>query len=335
MRPIVLIFSIITTFSILILAKGIVLGQEIDSLYYFPSPTDSNQIGVKTKNGKIILPAKFSKMPWNRFNTPITTPYIQMHPQKENQSQNRLSPLIPCREVYDLNGNFLYFIQLFDNGPDYFSEGYRRIIKNGKMGYANQEGRVAIKPQFEFAGLFNYGYAIVYTSGWEVEYFAGGEHSRLVPKNKTSSYYLINKKGEKVALLNKASSPLDYYYEGKYYPYPFHYSAKEKRLRDSINELPILQAVTHHYTGSKIKNSVHWEITGRPSPNFKFYTFSGFATDNWKERRLTLIVNLKGEIFRVHDEDCILDQIPLEKWLRAEIFSKIRRPSSLYFLGLR
>lgn len=45
-----------------------------------------------------------------------------------------------------------YSIYQFDNGDDYFCEGLQRIVnKDGKIGFADSLGNVAIEPRFAFA----------------------------------------------------------------------------------------------------------------------------------------------------------------------------------------
>ncbi len=60
----------------------------------------------------------------------------------------------------DSQGERLYQVFLYDNGPDYPSDGYFRIVKNGRIGYADEEtGAVQIKPQYTAAYPFVNGYA--------------------------------------------------------------------------------------------------------------------------------------------------------------------------------
>jgi len=39
----------------------------------------------------------------------------------------------------------------FDNGPDYFKEGLTRIVRSGKVGFADSTLKVVIKPEWDFA----------------------------------------------------------------------------------------------------------------------------------------------------------------------------------------
>lgn len=73
------------------------------------------------------------------------------------------------------NNNIQYEVFFFDNGPDYASEGLYRIVKNGKIGFAEENtNRVVIQPQFDCAFPFENGKAKVSTQCTTVK---DGEHS--------------------------------------------------------------------------------------------------------------------------------------------------------------
>ncbi len=51
---------------------------------------------------------------------------------------------------------------MFDNGPDYFSDGLARIVSpSGKFGFINKKLEVVIEPQFDFVTPFDEGRAHV------------------------------------------------------------------------------------------------------------------------------------------------------------------------------
>lgn len=58
--------------------------------------------------------------------------------------------------AFDKNGNELFVIFPFDNGPDYISEGMFRIIDGDKIGFADVMGNVIINPRFNAALPFRY-----------------------------------------------------------------------------------------------------------------------------------------------------------------------------------
>lgn len=56
----------------------------------------------------------------------------------------------------------LYAVFVYDNGPDYPSEGLIRVVKNGKIGYADAKTyEIVIEPQFDCAYPFENGKAKV------------------------------------------------------------------------------------------------------------------------------------------------------------------------------
>jgi len=61
-------------------------------------------------------------------------------------------------ELVGINRKFheLFNVYWYDNGPDYVADGLFRIRKNGKIGYANSDGKIMIQPQFDCAFPFEH-----------------------------------------------------------------------------------------------------------------------------------------------------------------------------------
>ncbi|MGZ3848664.1 MAG: WG repeat-containing protein [Flavisolibacter sp.] len=91
----------------------------------------------------------------------------------------------------DRNENVVFNVYVFDNGPDYPSNGLFRIIKDGKIGYANLNGQIVIQPQFDCAYPFKNGKAKV---GKGCKEKTDGEHRWWTEGN----WYTIDKKGKVV-----------------------------------------------------------------------------------------------------------------------------------------
>lgn len=92
----------------------------------------------------------------------------------------------------DRNENTLYNVFVFDNGPDYPSDGLFRIVKNGQIGYANVEsGKIIIQPQFEAAYPFEDGKAKVSIKAKTVSY---GEYSKW----ENTDWFYIDKTGKRI-----------------------------------------------------------------------------------------------------------------------------------------
>ncbi|MBL3657568.1 WG repeat-containing protein [Fulvivirga sediminis] len=92
----------------------------------------------------------------------------------------------------DRNQNVLFDIVMFDNGPEPFNEGLTRVLRNGKMGYANKFGQVVIPCEYDFAKWFENGKAeVTYRAE---EHIDPDGHKRV----ESDEWFFINKKGQKL-----------------------------------------------------------------------------------------------------------------------------------------
>jgi len=92
--------------------------------------------------------------------------------------------------AFNEKGEFLYDIFWFDNGPDYIEDGMFRIIKEGKIGYANKVGEVIIEPTYKCAWPFEDGIAQVAYECKKIQF--DEEHWGW----ESDEWFYINKKGE-------------------------------------------------------------------------------------------------------------------------------------------
>lgn len=115
-------------------------------IYYFTT-SDSTKIGVEDESGKIIFPARESAYLGYDFENPITEEYLEFVGTDFNPKLPKCSPISIAGEVYDRNGKFLYYPLWFDNGIDYYEEGFRRYVENGKVGFVNKLGQKIILAQ--------------------------------------------------------------------------------------------------------------------------------------------------------------------------------------------
>jgi hypothetical protein len=92
--------------------------------------------------------------------------------------------------IKDSKKTTLYEVFLYDNGPDYPSEGLIRVVKNGKIGYANAKTyTLVIAPQFDCAFPFENGKAKVSKNCKTVK---DGEHSTWT----SDAWQYVDKKGK-------------------------------------------------------------------------------------------------------------------------------------------
>ena len=103
----------------------------------------------------------------------------------------------------DLQGRTLLTPFIFDNGPDYFSQGLARFVENGKMGFFDQSCSVVIPAAFTFATPFEQGRAAVCQDCVKVMY---GEHWTM----EGGRWSCIDTKGNVVRRLDTVrASPMD------------------------------------------------------------------------------------------------------------------------------
>jgi hypothetical protein len=84
----------------------------------------------------------------------------------------------------DKNEKILFHVFIYDNGPDYPQEGLFRIIENDKIGYADTDGKIVIRPQYDCAYPFENGQAkvgirCIEVTGEEHSEWLGGEWSQI------------------------------------------------------------------------------------------------------------------------------------------------------------
>ena len=88
-------------------------------------------------------------------------------------------------------GQRLYEVYRFDNGPDYVEEGLFRILRNGQTGFADTTGKIVIDPQFGCAYPFSGGKAKV---AYDCDLIADGDHMRM----ESDSWFYIDKTGQRL-----------------------------------------------------------------------------------------------------------------------------------------
>ncbi len=104
--------------------------------------------GYKTAAGKVVIPARYREATAfdGRGAAAVTVATSKGHPFR----------------FIDPAGAELGTAFLFDNGPDYWSDGFVRIVDaQGRFGFVDLDGKVAIKPQYAFAYPFCHGVAKV------------------------------------------------------------------------------------------------------------------------------------------------------------------------------
>lgn len=107
-------------------------------------------------------------------------------------SQGKLSMLEKDHKwvLVDEQKTVLYEVYLYDNGPDAPSDGLYRVVKDGKIGYADAStNAIVIEPQYDCAYPFENGKAKVSTNCKTIQ---DGDHSVW----ESEDWQLIDKTGK-------------------------------------------------------------------------------------------------------------------------------------------
>lgn len=122
---------------------------------YEDSTSGDHLVGYKDLEGNIVIPAKF-------------------YPYGYSDTLRKMAIVLEDGFIgIDRNGNRLFSVFNFDNGPDYVEEGLFRIIDEDKMGFANMDGDIVIPPKYDMVGAFEQGFAHFAIGGERVYH---GEH---------------------------------------------------------------------------------------------------------------------------------------------------------------
>lgn len=137
---------------------------------------DEWEYGYKNLKGDTIIPlGKYTVC----FTDTFKTYAIVIHPENGMVAINKKEEI-------------MYNVFVYDNGPDYISDGLFRIVKNDKIGYADsQRGQIVIEPQYKCAWEFENGKAQVAN---DCNIHKDGEYSIW----KSDNWFFIDIKGNKV-----------------------------------------------------------------------------------------------------------------------------------------
>lgn len=250
-----------------ILFSSVTMAQVKEKLYFFM--TKDSLYGVKNNKGKIIILPR-EVLFWSDEDTkfPITDDLIFLNTSDTGRNEPHSIGM-----MYNRKGEKLFAPFIYDNGPDWFSEGLMRFVKNGKVGFANRNGDIVIEAKFDFASQFNYGVAW-YCNGcvWK----GRGEHSSI--QGGYRGY--VNSKGDTIVIMRKLSGNNDVKIDDTtYISYPFSYSEKEQKIIASFYKIPGLSNayfVNNYSEPDSSKRKLRFEIVERPSSFYPYYHIKAF-----------------------------------------------------------
>ncbi len=137
-------------------------------LVAYEDTSKSDNWGFKDTSGQIVIPPEYSAVFEDSFINDIA--FVV---KKSDGKEDTESGII----AIDKNNKFILKPFIFDNGPDYLQEGLFRFIENGKMGFADVNGKKVIPAKYTFAESFQEGFS-AFCEGCKKENM--GEHWRMV-----------------------------------------------------------------------------------------------------------------------------------------------------------
>ena len=144
--------NIIITTLLLFISMNIYAQDDKLYIYYYPNFEDVDAtLGYVDSSGKVVIPA--GKYPYIFTAEFDKIAFVLLKDRKG---------------VYaiDRNEKILFQVCSYEIGPDIVSNGLFRIIENGKIGFANMNGEIVIKPRFQFVYTFQEnGFAIFCENG--------------------------------------------------------------------------------------------------------------------------------------------------------------------------
>ncbi|WP_300600256.1 WG repeat-containing protein [Niabella sp.] len=302
------ILVVISLLPVLLRAQG--------QLYYFIDPKDS-LIGVKDDRGRVVIPAKGAPFMNVEAGEPITDSLINLFDMDSTDTGTAIS----FGSVYNRKGQFLYRPLAYDNGPDYFEEGLARCVQKGKVGFVNEQGKVTIRPQWDWVSPFNYGYAFA-CNGCYWDRSKDPEHPPMAYKEKAKTFY-VNREGKTVSLMKQRKTEKDLPVDGGYLPYPFKYTAGERKILDEIDAMEVLSKIRNVNAATKAEGKgarLQFELVGRPSALSPYYKIQGYSYGSFdKEDPFLFYRSLTGEYFHAGWDG--KDRTPFDQWLKEELES--------------
>lgn len=128
--------NIIVTILLVFISMNIYAQDDKLYIYYYPNfeAVDAT-LGYEDASGKVIIPA--GKYPYLFTDVFDKIAFVLLKDKKG---------------VYaiDRSEKILFQVCSFELGPDIISNGLFRIIENGKIGFANMNGEIVIKPNWGF-----------------------------------------------------------------------------------------------------------------------------------------------------------------------------------------
>lgn len=297
----------------ILMCCAVISSSFADKIRYFVDKKTGN-IGAKNHAGKIIVPAIYggAKL-WGRYQEPIRNNRIEFFLSKyEHGSEIHQSG----SDVYDFKGKYLYTVLWYDMNIDDWSEGIRRYIEHGKIGFVNEKNEKITAAMYDDASQFHYGYSQVW-QGKIKRVQIDDEHYALKPEPETKMF-VIDKTGKVVSGSLKPQADSDIELGGKYFPTPYYFANDfERELANKLNDLDVLNKIR------RIDANMRFQITKRPNRHSPYYELTGFTHRNHApSAEMVVLADKRGRFYayQYNHQRKKNELKPLKTWILDELY---------------
>jgi WG containing repeat len=249
-------------FPLLLLLSFNGLCQKEEPIFFFRDH-DSTRGGIKTTDGKVILPPIYKSLYYAAGQEIMDKHIFLIDSLKGADSMNYWYSM----KAYDRHGNFMYVPYWIDNGPDDYVEGLRRVVKQGYMGFVDRFGREVIGADFNYINPFYRGYAI---ASRKCKYIKMRKEPGNCCGYKCKENILINHVGEIMYQLAEGDTMTrvtDALITAMNLPTTI--TAEEMKLVKALEQIP--EVKKYEQDAKDLRNVVHPVISQKPDAVSNFY----------------------------------------------------------------
>ncbi|MES2701366.1 MAG: hypothetical protein V4649_01950 [Bacteroidota bacterium] len=276
-----------------------------DDLYFFCTP-DSAVFGVRNAAGVVVIPARYHAFGYE-CGMKITSREIILWDTAGPYPHDSLFFSYGVK-VFNRQGKFLYSPYWFDNMPDYYVEGLRRFVENGKMGMADRFGNKIIPAKYNMLDPPYRGYILACLNcRYALWTYIDEEHCCGY---RGSEHVLLTRNGNIVKYIHDSDVWLNDSFLTTTVP-PLVFTATEKKLIQNLSSLrPVREYLR---TGKKHDSNAppHPTVLERPSQHSPYYLIA-FKDRGSLDKEYEFLISPDGKTIR-HLLDDGEDE-PLSKW---------------------
>ncbi|PIB34094.1 hypothetical protein BFP72_00955 [Reichenbachiella sp. 5M10] len=134
-----------------------------------------------TAEGDTVIP--FGQYAYYGTDSFVHVAHVILHPDDSTYGRQ-----VGINRLHDI----LFDLVMYDNGPEEAHEDLLRVLRNGKMGYANDRGQVVIPCIYAYARWFDQGRAEVTFDA--TQYYDLDHHLRV----ESDDWFEIDRQGERI-----------------------------------------------------------------------------------------------------------------------------------------